>query len=66
MGSFALNPREKRMVYAYKYYKIIKFMDLDAKEVKTLDFKGVGFEEKTLHIADGLDMNVSHYFDICG
>ena len=65
LGSFTLNADKKRMVYAYRYYKIIKFMNFDVQTIKTLDFKQVEFDESTLGVADGLDMNVAHYSSIC-
>ncbi|GHT58769.1 hypothetical protein AGMMS50239_03970 [Bacteroidia bacterium] len=66
IGDFAVNVSKNRMVYAYKYYKIISFMDLDANNVKTINFKQSEFDEATLHVADGLDLNVTHYFGVCG
>ena len=39
-------------------------MDFDAQTIKTLDFKQVEFDESTLGVADGLDMNVGHYASI--
>jgi hypothetical protein len=66
IGNFAVNVKKNRMVYAYKYYKVISFMDLDANNVKTINFKQSEFDETTLHVADGLDLNVSNYFGVCG
>jgi hypothetical protein len=62
IGDFIVNPEHNRMAYAYKYFKIIKFMDLDAKVVKTVSFEKEQFDESTLHIANGLDQNVTHYW----
>jgi hypothetical protein len=49
IGDFAVNPRKDRMVYAYKYFKILKFMDLEAKTVKTINFEREEFDESTNH-----------------
>lgn len=58
------NPGRDRMVYAYKYTKIIKFMDMEAKTVRTLNFEQSEFDEKTLTVRDGLDANVTHYMQV--
>jgi hypothetical protein len=65
IGDFVVNAKQNRMAYAYKYFKIIKFMDLDAQTVKTVNFEKEEFDEGTLHIADGLDNNVTHYWGAC-
>ena len=62
-GTFAVNPTHNRMVYAYKYAKIVKFMDLEAQTIRTLNFQQSSFDEKTLNIADGLDQNVTYYME---
>lgn len=64
-GDFAVNPARTRMVYAYKYFKIIKFMDIEGKTVRTLNFAQKGFDDESLRMADGLDSNVTHYWGIC-
>lgn len=61
-GSFVVNPNQNRMVYAYKYFKILKFMDLDGENVRTLNFQQTGFDYGSLKIADGLDRNVTNYW----
>jgi hypothetical protein len=38
-GKLAVNVSKNRMAFAYKYYHIIQVMDLDARTVKTIDFK---------------------------
>lgn len=65
IGDFAIDPSGKRMVYAYKYFKLIKFMDIDGKNVRTLNFQQKGFDEGSLQIVNGLDQNVTHYWGIC-
>lgn len=64
-GSLAVNPERNRMVYAYKYFKMVKFMDMEGKSVRTLNFQQTGFDDETLRIADGLDSNISHYGRVC-
>lgn len=63
-GALCTHPERDRMVFAYKYTKIIKFMDMEAKTVRTLNFEQSGFDEKTLAIRDGLDANVTHYMQV--
>ena len=63
-GALCTHPERDRMVYAYKYTKIIKFMDMEAKTVRTLNFEQSGFDEKTLAIQNGLDANVTHYMQV--
>lgn len=65
IGSFAVNATKRRMAYAYKYFKIIKFMDLDANVVHTVNFEREEFDENTLYKVDGLDQNVTHYWGAC-
>ena len=65
IGSFAATPQKNRMVYAYKYFKIIKFMDLEAKTIKTINFEREEFNEGSTYVVNGLDQNVSHYFGAC-
>ena len=62
IGDFIVNAKQNRMAYAYKYFKIIKFMDMDAKTVRTVNFEKEQFDENSLRIADGLDNNVTHYW----
>jgi hypothetical protein len=65
IGDFVVNPKQNRMAYAYKYFKIIKFMDLDAQTVKTINFEKEEFDENTTYVLDGLDKNVTHYWGAC-
>ena len=65
IGSFAVNPAKNRMAYAYKYFKIIKFMDLEAETVRTINFARDDFDDKTPYIIDGLDQNITHYWGAC-
>ena len=62
IGDFIVNAKQNRMAYAYQYFKIIKFMDLDAQTVRTVNFEKERFDENSLRIADGLDNNVAHYW----
>lgn len=64
LGSLAANPQRNRMVYAYKYFKIVKFMNMKGDSVRTLNFQQKGFDDETLNIADGLDANVTHYMQV--
>jgi len=65
IGDFVANPKQNRMAYAYKYFKIIKFMDLDGKTVKTINFEKDTFDENTTYRLDGLDSNITHYWGAC-
>ena len=65
IGDFAVNPKQNRMVYAYKYFKMIKFMDLEAETVRTINFEREEFDESTNYKVDGLDQNVTHYWGVC-
>lgn len=64
IGDFAVNPGKNRMVYAYKYFKIIKFMDMEGKTVRTLNFDKEEFDPVTVHRANGMDDNVTHYWGV--
>lgn len=65
IGDFGVNPSKKRMVYAYKYFKIVKFMDMETGQERTLNFQQGDFNDGSLKIADGLDQNVTHYWGMC-
>lgn len=65
IGDFGVNPKKKRMVYAYKYFKILKFIDMETNEVRTLNFQQGDFNDGSLKMADGLDQNVTHYWGMC-
>lgn len=64
IGDFGANPQKQRMVYAYKYFKRLVFIDTKSMKIKTLIFKKkqnleAGNEIKAL----GPD-NVTHYWGI--
>lgn len=65
IGDFVANPKLNRMAYAYKYFKIIKFMDLDGKTIKTVNFERETFDENSIYQIDGLDANITHYWGAC-
>jgi len=64
VGSFAVNAKQNRMVYAYKYYKMLKFFDTEHNTVRTLNFEKEELDESTLTMVDGMDQNVTHYWKI--
>ena len=62
LGSLGIDIAKNRMVYAYDYYRIIKFMDLEGKQVRTIKFiDEIGYDDNTEHMTNGLDHNVQHY-----
>lgn len=65
IGDFVANPKKNRMVYAYKYFKIIKFMDMEAKTTRIVNFEKEEFEENTLYKLNGMDDNTTHYWGAC-
>ncbi len=65
IGDFVANPKQNRMAYAYKYFKMIKFMDLEGETVRTINFEKEEFDESTTYKIDGLDQNVTHYWGAC-
>jgi len=64
IGDFAINKEQTRMVYAYKYFKLIRFFDLEHHTVRTINFERDEFDESTQYKIDGLDANVTHYWGI--
>ena len=62
IGDFAANREKNRMMFAYKYFKIIKFMDLEAETVRILNFERNTFDETSPYKVNGLDANVTHYW----
>lgn len=62
VGDFVADPGKNRMAYAYKYFKIIKFMDLEGRTVKTLNFEREEYDQTTAYRVDGMDANVTHYW----
>jgi len=65
IGDFAVNTEQTRMVYAYKYFKIVRFFDLEHNTDRTINFEREEFDESTTYRVDGLDANVTHYWGIC-
>ena len=65
-GHLAVNPKKNRIVYAYGYYKKLKYLTLDASAIKDIDYNLDKFKAKTLRIVDGLDQNVGHFYGITG
>ena len=65
IGDFAINTEQTRMVYAYKYFKIVRFFDLEHNTIRTINFEREEFDESTTYRVDGLDANVTHYWGIC-
>lgn len=65
VGDFGVNVKKNRMVYAYKYFKVLKFMDMEANTVRTLNFEQGDFNDGSLKLVDGLDQNVTHYWGMC-
>jgi hypothetical protein len=65
IGDLSINMEQTRMVYAYKYFKIVKFFDLEHQTIRTLNFEKEEFDESSLQFFDGMDSNVTHYWGIC-
>ena len=65
IGDFVVNSQKNRMAYAYKYFKIIKFMDLEAQTIRTINFERDGFNEESPYKINGLDQNITHYWGAC-
>ena len=64
IGDFAINMEQNRMVYAYKYFKIVRFFDLEYQTVRTINFEREEFDESSQYVIDGLDANVTLYWGI--
>ena len=64
IGDFAINKEQTRMVYAYKYFKLVRFFDLEHNTVRTINFEREEFDESTQYKINGLDANVTHYWGI--
>ena len=64
IGDFAINIEQTRMVYAYKYFKIVRFFDLENQTIRTINFEREEFDESSQYRVDGLDANVTHYWGI--
>ena len=65
IGDLAINMEQTRMVYAYKYFKLVKFFDMEHQTVRTVNFEREEFDESTQYIVNGLDANITHYWGIC-
>ena len=65
IGDFAINIEQSRMVYAYKYFKIVRFFDMENNTVRTINFEREELDESTTYKADGLDSNITHYWGVC-
>jgi len=61
MGYMAINAKKNRIAYAYRYYKKLKFMTLNADTIKDINYNLKEFDIETLNIANGLDRNATHY-----
>ena len=66
MGYMAINAKKNRIAYAYRYYKKLKFMTLNADTIKDINYNLKEFDIETLNIANGLDRNATHYCYITG
>lgn len=64
-GDFAVNREKNRMMFAYKYFKIVKFMDMNAETVRIINFERNTFDESSPYRINGLDANVTHYWGAC-
>ena len=64
IGDFAINAEQSRMVYAYKYFKLVRFFDLENHTVRTINFEREEFDESSQYVINGLDANVTHYWGI--
>lgn len=62
-GDFAANPQKKRLVYAYRYFKRLKFMDYSNNDTRDIIFPNDTFSEKNTTKILGPD-RVTHYWGI--
>lgn len=58
LGNLGVNVSKNRIVYAYKYYKMLRFMDMDGQNVKTISFDNTKEYDNSM----GMDSNVTHYW----
>ena len=58
LGDLGANINKNRVVYAYKYYKMLRFIDMESGEVKTIRFENTKEYDHTI----GMDQNVTHYW----
>jgi hypothetical protein len=63
-GCFAYHPAKQMGVYAYSYYPRVKFVDITTGDTRTVLLQGNEYNPETEGIADGLDLNTMHYWDI--
>lgn len=63
IGDFCINPACNRMVYAYKYFKRICVMDMEAQTVRNICFDKEGVQAANDIITLGPD-NVTYYWGI--
>lgn len=63
IGDFAVNPEKGRMVFAYKYFKAVRFLSLDGKEDRLVKFD---YEEPKGRTAVEIigPSSVTHYWGI--
>ena len=62
LGSLAIDIAKNRIVFTYDYFRVIKFMDLEGKKIRTIKFiDEKGYDDNTEHMTNGLDRNVKHY-----
>lgn len=47
IGYFGVNKAKNRMVYAYKYFKVLKFIDMETLQVRTLNFQQTEFDQSS-------------------
>ncbi|GHS96363.1 hypothetical protein FACS189421_01320 [Bacteroidia bacterium] len=65
-GKLVINASKNRMAFAYKYYHIIQVMDLEAKTVKTIDFKnGNHYYDHQFDISGHMDAPTPHIEYYC-
>ena len=63
IGDFGANKEKKRMVFAYKYFKRIVFMDTEGKNIRTLIFDS-GEAKRGDALAVMSPENITHYWGI--
>ena len=65
LGSLVINVSKNRMAFAYRYYQLIHIMDLEAKTVKTIDFKNGNhhYEHNKRTCMDCVDRSIRYYCD---
>jgi hypothetical protein len=61
IGDFGANKEKERLVYAYKYFKRLMFIDTKTGKIKTLTFKTDNAKKGDLH-AIMSPKNITHYW----